>query len=69
MGKVVKVSDDIRDLILQELEKQERRIAWLVKKTDIPYGTLYASLIQRTCQVSAENLEKINNVLKTDFSL
>ena len=60
---------DYRDGILSALENDDRPLSWLKRKTNIPYGTLYSALIQRTCHVSGANLKKINAVLKTDFSV
>lgn len=59
---------NVKDLILLELEQQERPLAWLSRKTQIKYGTLYGILIHRIIVLSDDNLAKINNVLKTDFS-
>ena len=59
---------DYRDNLLYQLDVDERSLSWLARKTAIPYGTLYSSIIQRTCHVSAANLSKINKVLNTEFS-
>jgi hypothetical protein len=58
----------VKDLILLELERQERPLAWLSRKTEIKYGTLYGILIHRIIILSDDNLTKINKVLGTDFS-
>ncbi len=59
---------NVKDLILLELEQQERPLAWLSRKTEIKYGTLYGILIHRIIILSDDNLAKINKVLGTDFS-
>jgi hypothetical protein len=59
---------NVKDLILLELERQERPLAWLSRKTEIKYGTLYGILIHRIIILSNDNLAKINKVLGTDFS-
>lgn len=58
---------DVRDLIVQALKDDDRDLMWLHKKTEIPYGTIYSCLTQRLFQVSDKNLNKINEVLGTDF--
>lgn len=60
---------DVRDLIIEKLKHEERSLAWLSRKAEIPYGTLYTNFVHRTFQVSQENLNKINIILETDFSL
>jgi len=59
---------NVKDLILLELEQQERPLAWLSRKSEIPYGTLYGILIHRIMNLSDVNLAKINNALGTDFN-
>jgi len=59
---------NVKDLILLELEQQERPLAWLSRKTQIKYGTLYGILIHRIIVLTDDNLAKINKVLGTDFS-
>lgn len=59
---------DTRDVILLHLEKIERNLAWLSDKTRIPYPTLYSVFKQKHFSLSEKNLEKINNVLGTDFT-
>jgi hypothetical protein len=65
--KAEAVEIDVRDLILTHLETEERDLAWLQRKTDIPYATLYSCFIQRLFRVKDENLNKINEVLGTSF--
>lgn len=59
---------NVKDLILVELQHQERPLAWLSRKTQIKYGTLYGILIHRIIVLTDDNLAKINKVLGTDFS-
>jgi len=58
---------DVRDVIKQWLEDNERSIAWLADKTGINYNTLYSTLTQKTIKLSAAKLETINNFLGTKF--
>lgn len=67
LKKEEEVEIDVRDLILTHLEEDERDLAWLQRKTDIPYATLYSCFIQRLFRVKDENLDKINEVLGTKF--
>jgi hypothetical protein len=59
---------NVKDLILLELEQQERPLAWLSRKSEIPYGTLYGILIHRIMNLSDDNLAKINKAMGTDFT-
>jgi len=59
---------NVKDLILLELEQQERPLAWLSRKSEIPYGTLYGILIHRIMNLSDDNLTKINKAMGTDFT-
>ena len=58
---------DNRDKILEALKADRRSIQWLSDMSEIPYMTLYSCLSQKLFKVSINNLEKINNVLGTDF--
>ena len=59
---------NVKDLILLHLEVEERPLAWLSRKTEIPYPTLYSIFIQRIMNLSDKNLEKINEAMGTDFT-
>jgi hypothetical protein len=59
---------DTRDVVLLHLEEIERNLSWLSEKTQIPYPTLYSVFKQKHFALSEKNLEKINNVLGTDFT-
>lgn len=61
------IKTDVRDLILEHIKADERDLAWLQRKTDIPYATLYSCFIQRLFRVKDENLTTINEVLGTNF--
>lgn len=57
----------VKDEILLYLEQEERSLAWLSRKTEIPYGSLYSIFIHRIMVLSDVNLAKINRALDTDF--
>jgi lambda repressor-like predicted transcriptional regulator len=61
-------SVDTRDEIVAYLKEEERSIAWLSKKTEINYNTLYSILVQKIIALSKTNLKKINEVLGTSFA-
>lgn len=65
----VKQVADVRDEILDHLKEVERNLHWLHKKTGIIYATLYSCFVQKLFALSQDNLDKINEVLGTDFSL
>lgn len=67
MAKKEIIEADNRQLIVEYLEEIERDLAWLGRKTGVPYGTLYSCFSQRLFKVSDENLKKINEVLGTNF--
>jgi hypothetical protein len=58
---------DVRDLIADHLKEIERDLAWLHRKTTIPYGTLYYSIVRKQFNISEVNLQKINAALETKF--
>jgi predicted transcriptional regulator len=59
---------NVKDLILLHLEQEERPLAWLARKSEVPYGTLYGILIHRIMNLSDDNLAKINKAMGTDFT-
>jgi hypothetical protein len=63
----MKKQSNVKDDILLYLQEIERPMSWLSRKTEVPYGTLYAIFIQRIMNLSDKNLAKINKVLDTDF--
>ena len=56
-----------RQVIWDYLKEIERDLGWIAKKTDIPYATLYSIFVQKTFNLNKERLEKINEVLETNF--
>lgn len=64
-----KVIVDVRDLVLSELQTQERGVTWLSRKTGIPYSTLYNILKHRISTFDESQLKSVNDILKTDFKL
>lgn len=44
-------------------------LAWLQKKTDIPYGTLYGIFTEYRIPLTQERLNLINHACKTNFKL
>jgi len=60
-------NSNVKDEILLYLEEQERPLAWLSRKSEIPYPTIYAIFIQRIMNLSDKNLATINRALDTDF--
>lgn len=63
-----KDNQNAKDQILLFLEKEERNMAWLARKTSIPYGSLYSILVHRIMALSDSHLKKINKALGTDFT-
>jgi len=55
--------------ISKHLEFEERDLAWLSRKTDIPYATLYAIFVQKRIPLTQERLNLINHACKTNFEL
>lgn len=64
-----KKEKNVLDLILDELGKQERDLAWLSRKTEIPYGTIYSIFTHRLFKLKQDKLNSINEALGTQFSL
>jgi len=63
------VTTDVRDEIVAHLKVIERDMAWLQKKTEIPYSSLYSIFTQRNFALNQERLDLINGVLETNFTL
>lgn len=55
--------------IIDYIKADERDLAWLSRKTDIPYQTLYAIFIQNIQSLNQERLNLINIACKTNFEL
>lgn len=64
----MKKHSTVKDDILIHLQEIERPMSWLSRKTEIPYGTLYAIFIQRIMNLSDKYLIKINKALETNFT-
>lgn len=62
-----KIKEDTRDLIIEHLHGMERNLAWLVKKTKLSYGHLYAVLVKKERDLTDENKDTINKILSTNF--
>lgn len=58
---------DVRDLIMDKMEDDGRTLTWLAEKIDVNYNTLHSCLIKKTFSLSEERLDKINELLGTDF--
>ena len=59
---------DVRDNIIAHLEKNERRLAWMVRQIDgANYHTMYSVLVQKKIKLSDLTLSKINKALQTKF--
>lgn len=58
-----------KEKILQHLKADERDLAWLGRKTDIPYATLYSIFVEDRLKLTQERLNLINNSLNTKFEL
>lgn len=57
----------IEQKIIQYIKSDDRDLKWLSKRTDIPYGTLYGMLVQKTVKFTQERLNLINHALSTSF--
>lgn len=64
-----KIVDDPRILIDNKMEAEGRTLSWLSQKTEINYNALYSCIKRRIFPLSQENLDKINDVLETEFTL
>lgn len=61
---------DVRDTIVSYIKEDlERPLNWITKKTNIPYGTVYSTFVQKVMDLSQENLDKINKAFNTEFTL
>jgi len=58
-----------KEKILKHLETEFLNLAWLQKKTEIPYGTLYAIFTENRVPLTQDRLDKINIACKTEFEL
>lgn len=58
-----------KEKIINHLEAEERDLAWLSRKTDLPYSTLYGIFVQKIMELNQERLTCINIACKTEFTL
>lgn len=59
---------DVRDNIIDHLEKNERSLAWMVRQIEgANYHTMYSVLVQKKIKLSDLTLSKINKALQTKF--
>lgn len=63
----VKVSPDVRDLIMEKMNDEGRTLTWLAEKIEVNYNTLHSCLIKKTYDLSTERLKNINKALGTNF--
>lgn len=69
MAETINITDANEAILLaiqNELVKQDRTLAWLSRKTGIPYPTLYSIFIHKTFALG-DRLQDINEALGTDI--
>lgn len=54
--------------ILELLDKEERNISWLSRKTELNYSSLHKFANNQTTSVTFDVLEKVCNALNCDIS-
>lgn len=69
LNMTTKKAIDVRDEILTYLESEQRPLRFISNNTDIPYGSVYSIFEQRTMELTQEKLDKVNQVLGTNFTL
>jgi hypothetical protein len=69
LNMTTKKAIDVRDEILAYLESEQRPLRFISNNTDIPYGSVYSIFEQRTMELTQEKLDKVNQVLGTNFTL
>ena len=71
MGNLVKcdTEDIVVAKIFLKLEEMERSLRWLSNKCDFNYNSFYAIMRQRTMRLTPAYLEKINELLLTDYCI
>lgn len=60
---------DIRDIVMKRMSDEGRSLTWLSEKTNISYNTIFSCLRKKLFNLSQANLDKINEALKTEFTL
>lgn len=58
-----------KEKIAKHLKDEERDWAWLSRKTDIPYATLYSIFVEDRLKLTQERLNLINIACKTEFEM
>ena len=61
--------DLIVKAIWDKLKEEERSLLWLSNKCDFKYNSFYCIMKQGTMYLNDAYLDKINEVLGTDFKL
>lgn len=62
------VAEGVAAKVLESLEKDERTISWLSRKTGIPYKTLRNRLVDRPAALSIADAYTIANALGVPLS-
>jgi len=58
-----------KEKILKHLEFEYLTLAWLSKKTGVPYPTLYSIFTENRIPLTQDRLNLINDACKTKFKL
>lgn len=58
---------DPRDLIMEHLKTEQRRLPWLAEKTGLSYAHLYFILVKKERDLTDENKKSINDIFNTSF--
>lgn len=58
---------DVRDLIMNHLKSDGRRLPWLAEQTKLSYAHLYFILVRKERDLTEDNKDKINIILNTNF--
>ena len=58
---------DARAAIMEHLKKDDRKLAWLAKKSKLSYGHLYFVLVRKERELTDENRIEINKILGTNY--
>jgi len=69
VSKMCDEEDIVVAKILLKLEELERPLRWLSKKCEFNYNTFYGIMRQRTTKLSDKYLDKINEVLETNYCI
>lgn len=58
---------DVRQIIMNKMDREGRTLQWLSNETGINYNTLHSCIKRLLFSLSQENLEKINKALGTTY--